>query len=258
MNLLMPIMSMMQDVGSPPNGGESVPFSAVELLINAEAQGATADDFIDLSTAARTITRNSSDTRRSSSAGVPVYGSYGIELAAASGRTDFTVGAAADWTFLHDATDKWTIDFRLDPADFSTTRVLFDTSGGTTTNAGIYVQYNSSRVILVQMYRAVNSSFVINGSFTALDNNTNYRHLRLNCDLSLASANMELFENGVSKGTLNKTANAPSSADPPYPFRFGGHGPSGGSPLRGSIDELRIVKGYALPALLQDTAWPTS
>jgi hypothetical protein len=244
-------------LGAGGGGAVDPPFAAVQLLINAETAGATSSDFIDVSTAGRTITRNSSATVRDAAAAV--FGSFGIEADVSGGRSDFTVGSAADWTFLHDGTDKWTLDIQADFADFSVTRVLLDTAGGTTANSGIYVQVDTSRVVLVQIYRGDSVNTVINGSFTALNNHTNPRHLRLTCNLALGSANMALFEDGNGRGTLNKSAHAPSAGSPAYPLRFFGYGPSGGDPMRGGFDEIRIAKGYTLDGSeVQAAPWPTS
>lgn len=256
MHLLMPIMSMMKDSGPPPNGGESVPFSAVELLINAEAQGATADDFIDISTATRTITRNNATTVRSNA--VPVFGSYGISMPATPGRVDFSVGSAADWKFLHDGTVTWTIDLWWDPADFAVARNLVYTGGHTTVNIGLDIEVSTARKVFFGITRGVNGQTVVAGEFaTALANNTNPRHLRFTYDHSLGSANAKGYENGSSLGSLTKTGNAPSTSNPTTTLHMFGYS-NGTLPGRGGADEVRIVKGYALPALLQDTAWPTS
>lgn len=235
-----------------------VPFSAVELLVNAETAGATADDFLDASSFARTITRNSASTIRSNAAGVPAFGSWGIQYAASS-RSDWTVGAAADWKFLHDGATKWTIDMQVDPTSFAATMTLFDDAGGTTTNAGIYCAINTSRQVVLQIYRASAGTFWLTGTFgTALDNNTNLRHLRLSCDPTLASNNVTLYENGASRGSLTKSGSSASSNNPLSGLRFGGFAAAGNDPFRGSMDEVRVAKGYALGGANQTAAWPTS
>lgn len=241
------------------SGGESVPFAAVELLINAETAGATADDFIDASSNARTITSNSADTKRR--LGGQKWGTHSVGAVSLS-RTDFTVGSAADWKFLHDGTEKWTLDIWLDRADTNATaRILFDTSGGTTTNSGLFCGIDSTGAKLrVQMYRAVSDSYVINGTFaTALTGGTDYAFLRLVYDPTLGSEQLKLFENGAARGSLSETGNAHSSANPAYPLRFFGLGPSGSQPLRGFADDIRVVKGYALDgSYVPSAAFPTS
>jgi hypothetical protein len=235
------------------------PYGAIELLINAETAGASAGAFVDVSRHRRAITVNSVQTERSSAVGVARFGGYGVVAAADPGRTDFDVGTASDWAFLHDGLDKWTIDLQLDFADFNLPRTILDTGGGTTLGVGIWIGVNTARQVLVQVYRGVNSSYVINGAFSALNNHTDYRHLRITCDLSPASDNVALFEDGAARGTLSKTGNAPSTAAPSFALKFFGFGASGANPFRGSADDLRITRGYVLDgAQVQDAAWPTS
>jgi hypothetical protein len=235
-----------------------VPFSAVELLVNAETAGATADDFLDASSFARTITRNSASTIRSNGAGIPAFGSWGISYAASS-RSDWIVGAVADWKFLHDGSTKWTIDMQVDPTNFAGTMTLFDTGGGTTTNAGIYCAINTSRQVVLQIYRASAGTFWLTGTFgTALDNNNNLRHIRIACDPTLGSNNATLYENGSSRGALSKSGSSASASNPAFALRFGGFASAGTDPFRGSMDEVRVSKGYTLAGANQSAAWPTS
>lgn len=238
---------------------QHVPFSEVQLLVNAETAGATADDFLDVSSFARTITRNSASTVRSNAGGIPAFGSWGISYAAAA-RSDWIVGANTDFKFLHDGATKWTIDMQVDPTSFAATMTLFDNAGGTSTNAGIYCAVNTSRQVVLQIYRASAGTFWLNGTFgTALDNHTNRRHIRITCDPALGSSNAILYEDGVNKGSISKTGSAASSNNALSGMRFGGFSASGTDPFRGSMDECRIVSGRALlPGANQAAAWPTS
>lgn len=234
------------------------PYGAVELLINAETAGASASHFVDVSRHRRAIAVNSVLTTRSNGVGVARFGGFGIEAASLS-RTDFDVGVPSDWTFLHNGLDKWTLDLQIDFAGFSIARTILDTAGGTTVNAGIWIGVNTARQVLVQVYRGVNASYVVNGAFAALSNHTDYRHLRITCDLSLASDNVSLFEDGVALGTISKTGAAPSTAAPALALKFFGTGGTGADPFRGSADELRITRGYVLNgAEVQSQPWPTA
>lgn len=251
-------MNNLPGIVAKRRSNQTVPFANVELLVNAETAGATADDFLDASSFARTITRNSASTIRSNGAGIPVFGSWGISYAASS-RSDWIVGANTDFKFLHDGATKWTIDMQIDPTSFAATMTLFDNAGGTTSNAGIYCAINTSRQVLLQIYRASAGSNWLNGTFpTALDNNTNVRHLRITCDPALGSSNAILYENGASRGAISKTGLASSSNNSLSGMRFGGFAAAGNEPFRGSMDEIRIVQGFALAGANQSAAWPTS
>ena len=250
---------------SSGGGGGSdseVPFSAVQLLVNAEIDVSPSIDFFDVSSFLKPITRNSVDTYRD--AAVAVYGNYGITMGAAAGRVDWIAGAVADWKFLHDGTDKWTIDFQWDPANISTLQCLFDTGGGTSANAGIFMDISAARVPTFQIYNASGNinTCPLNGTFQALANDTNPRHIRLSYDpdpVGSPSENAKLWERGIWKGAIQRKTNiAPSSANPAFALRFGGFGSSGLEPSRCSMDEIRVVKGYALDGTNQSSAWPTS
>jgi hypothetical protein len=241
---------------------ESVTFSDVQLLVNAETQGATSADFIDASSFARTITRHGGvRVIRDNSAGVPKFGSWGVTTGDSSARNDWSVGAAADWKFLHDGTTPWTLDFWADLASIGATQTLIDTTQGSSNNSGIYIGYTTGGAFTVLLTRSVNSSYVVNGTTSGTISPTGavQHFIRITYDHSLGSANMKFFANGSSLGSLNKTANAPNTGNPSTALRFFGFSTSGLEPMVTSMDEIRVVNGYALSGTyVPSAAFPTS
>lgn len=150
---------------------------------------------------------------------------------------------ASDWKFLHDGT-KWTIELWIKALNFSTNHV-FASTAATTGVSGTLVTLLTSRLINVQIYRGVLTSYVINGSFaTAFPNDTYWHHVELSLDMSLASDNCKCFVDGVSIGSLSKTANPVSASNPAFPLHIGAYAysPVGDNTSTMYIDDYVITK----------------
>lgn len=251
--------------GGGGSSGTAPTFANVLLLVNAETQGATADDFIDVSSAARTITRAGSNVKRATSAvgggadEIQKFGTYGISHSGVASNNHWTVGAAGNFNSLHNGSN-WTIDLWCDWSGDAGDMVWFDSAGGTTVNTGIILyKPASATTMLCQIYRGVSSSFVVNGSSATGYMVTTYSHYRITYDHSLGSANLKFFRGGTAFGTADKTANAPSASNSTYALRAAGLQTDGSLHFRGSLDDVRIVKDEVLPGSEVITApWPTS
>lgn len=154
-----------------------------------------------------------------------------------------TCAAAADWTQLHTSSAKWTFEAWVKPDNWTGAKSLFSTNEGASANHGVYCGIDAStRTVNLQVTRGVGSSFVINGSFSgAFPNDSNWHHVAITYDYSLSSGNATLWIDGVASGTLNKTANAPSSSTATAAFKIGGFATTGD--YAGYIDDLRVTLG---------------
>lgn len=168
----------------------------------------------------------------------------GASLDAVAAGKYITVGGSSDWTFMHLANAVWTWEgFVKSPGSFGADATLFSTSNGASLNAGTYSAVTgATRKVGLQIFRAVSSSFVINGDFpTALPADTNWHHIAITYDHSLASNNAELWVDGVSHGTLSKTANAPTAAAATAPLKISGWSTNGDG--KAYFDEIRVTNG---------------
>jgi hypothetical protein len=228
------------------------PFSPVDLRASHQAADSTvlllhgngtngSTTFTDSSGLSKTVTGFGNAQLSTSS---PKFGSAAIVL---DGTGDYlSVGAAADWKFLHDGT-KWTLQLWFKAASFASAQAIIDTAAGTTSNAGIYLAIDTSRQIFVQIYRAVSSSYIINGTLTgsSIPNDGAYHHLEITFDHSLASNNFVAYIDGVSAGALTKSGDAPSSAEPGFLLNIG-RSNGGTAHMNGTIDDFEIRSGEIL------------
>ena len=164
------------------------------------------------------------------------------------GTTDyFTVGDTSDFKFLHGAEDttgfKWTIEGWYKSLDFSAHQMIFSSYAGGSAEQGLYVAINSTKQIWMAITRGVGSSYVVNGGFPVyFPNDNEWHHLAITYDQSLVSANAELFIDGKSAGTIDKTGNAPSTANSNEVLTIGALAGAGSTEFTGDIDEVRIHK----------------
>lgn len=220
--------------GSVPSDSD---FADVELLMHCDGTNGSST-FTDSGPDARTITRSGNAQISTANS---KFGGASMLL---DGTGDYvSIGAAADWTWMHATNAKWTLEMQLRLATFSQPHALFSTAEGTTGHIGVFAYVNTDRSISVQIVRGVLGTYVVNALYPAgsYPNDTaDFHQLSICWDHSLASANLELFIDAVSLGTVNKTANAPSGAEPTKTLRIGSYNISG-EDLNGNIDEVRIT-----------------
>lgn len=152
-------------------------------------------------------------------------------------------GTQSNWSFLHNTTAKWTIEFWIFPAQGGTTFTIFDTANGTTANAGILIQMLASNKIGIQMFYGSVGNYILNLSTVATNslNIGSWNHVALTYDASLGSNNLTFYINGISSGTFSKTTNTPSNNAPFYPFSI--------APTEislGYLSNVRVLSGIIL------------
>lgn len=152
-------------------------------------------------------------------------------------------GTQSNWTFLHNQTAKWTIEFWIFPSQGGTAFTIFDTANATTANAGIYINMLTSNKIAIQMLYGSAGNYILNTSVVATNslNIGSWNHVALTYDASLGSNNLTFYINGISSGSFSKTANTPSALAPFYPFSIG---PTEIS--LGYLSNVRVVSGSIL------------
>ncbi len=152
-----------------------------------------------------------------------------------------TVQNAAYWKFLHTTNARWTIDMWLKLADFAADRMIINTAAGSSAEIGIYLFLRTSRALEFAIVNGSSGQPVITqASLFTYPNSTDWNHIAITCDLSLASANVKGAINGVFGAALNKTGYAPSASDPTYTFVYGTVAGIGTDGLYGWTDRLRV------------------
>ena len=223
--------------GSPNelNAAVSDPeYSNVRLLLHCDGAN-TSTSFPDASTQIYTVTANG-DAQVSTAQSV-----FGGASAVFDGTGDYLVaGVNTDWSWMHQANAKWTIEARTKITNFTARRTLFNTSSSGGSSAGIWLRVDTDRTIKLDIFRAVFTTFVVTGSFSTLyPNDSNWHALAVQWDYTLGSANATLFIDGVASGTLNRGNTA--TTDPAYEaLRIGGFTTTG--EMLGYMDEIRITK----------------
>jgi len=126
------------------------------------------------------------------------------------------------FNFMHNTTAKFTffLWYKKTTGEPDDLYCLFTNNNGTSTNRGIFIAEDDrssvprSRNIYFFITRGVASSPVIEkAQDNTSPNDTNWNCLAITYDQSLGSSNAQLFVNGSSAWTANKTANTPSNSD---------------------------------------------
>jgi hypothetical protein len=219
-------------------GGGYPPFTDVDLLLHCDTA-----TFPDSSLNARSTTP---------------LGGLGISTASKFGagagsynqnNTRLQVGAADDWTYLHNPTALWTFEAWVFNVDAGSNPVVFATSFGNS-QRGVQLRVGTSNQVLFEINRGVSSSPVLSGSTaTNLITPNVWHHLAVCCDLNEASNNVFIFVNGIRRATLSKIAGrTPSSSAPSSTLTIGGATflDPGTAVWLGRIDEIRITKNQRL------------
>lgn len=179
------------------------------------------------------------------------YGSSGgRECAIFDGGNDNvgSIGASTAWSWMHGKDDpvafKWTIAFFIFRNNFSAPVVPFGNSNSDATHRGVTVYLDTSRTLYYSICRAVAAQPVINGSTAVVyPNDTNWHHIAITHDQSLASANGKFYLDGAYVGSLNKNVHAPSTGDASYDLRIGSGTSSGGAAslfVNGGMNQVRV------------------
>ena len=202
-------------------------------------------DGADLSTV---FTDSSSHLWADTKLGSPVVSTTFSKFGGASirfpGGAQVILAPSTNWSWMHQLNGKWTWELFASFDSFAAERTLFSTSNGSTGDAGIYCGITPSRQIDFQMYRSINSTFVINNaSGIVIPNDTAFHHIAIVCDLSLATGNLLEFVDGTLVATFNKTADAPTSNPATSSLKIGGYSTVGS--YVGYMDEIRITKDVA-------------
>lgn len=232
-------------------------FADVQLLAHFDG----ADDgtvFTDHSSFGRTLaaTTGSPVTKT----GTKKFGTASLRLA---GSQILGAGVASDWSWMHQVGAKWTWEGWCSFDSFAAERTLFSTSNGSTGDHGVYACVTTSRYLQIFIFRGVASTFVVNATFNGLavqiPNDTNFHHVAIQWDQSLASGNLTAYINGVLAGTANKTADAPSASAATAALKLGGFATTGS--YIGYMDDVRLTKDvirYAAPFTPRTSAFPNS
>jgi len=146
----------------------------------------------------------------------------------------FTVGNTSTFKFLHGALDTtgfvWTISWwmALDTPEPNSLYGLFSSCRGASTAVGVNIYYrddgaNTRRLDLMISTGAGAGTTVVTdySDDAAYPNDTNWHFCCITWDQSLANTNGIFYIDGTSKGTINKTANVPSTANANDALYFG-------------------------------------
>ena len=130
------------------------------------------------------------------------------------GSTNYvTVGTVSTFNFLHQVgtAGKWSIAVWLKFAAFASDRSILINDGSTSTNHGIHMYVNSSRVLI---FLLVGGVIICYGGITVtFPDNSDWHYLTVTYDQSLTSANVKFYLDGAASGSNTKTANTPSTSD---------------------------------------------
>jgi hypothetical protein len=224
--------------GSPSDPSDPF-FSNVRLLLHMDgANGSTT--FTDSSGTPKTVTHfgNAQISTEQSQFG----GASGLF----DGSGDYLqAGPASDWNFLHNGS-AWTAEGWFRFVNFNSEPSLF-TTAITTAQIGTMIYVNSSRQIVLSIFKGQDSITVIQGVTSGtIPNDGAFHHVAVCVDLAPATANALVFIDGFLAGLFNKSANAPISSNATNPLTMGAYADFlflGN--LNGNMDDLRITEGVA-------------
>lgn len=168
---------------------------------------------------------------------------YGTGSAVFDGTGDYlSAGVADDWTWMHLENAKWTFEAWVSVTSFAAPRMIFSTSNGSWSYVGVEIDIlATTRQVYFEVDRGVTSTFVLGGSFaTVWPNDSNFHHIAITYDNSLATDNATLYIDGIYSGSLSKTGYASGSGAAQTPARIGAIGTIGN--FLGYIDDMRITK----------------
>lgn len=211
-------------------------FASVVLLLHADGTNGSTT-FTDNSGAPLTVTANGNAQLSTTDP------KFGTAAGLFDGTGDYLVaGAAADWTFLHNKSTAYTLEAWVQANNFSAERAIFDTTAGTTAQAGIYLSVNTTRGITFLMSRAVGGTNIVSAvAAAAYPNDTNWHHIAVVYDPALGSGHYKLFVDGVLTQSDNQTGSSANTSAPLQALQIGRF--AGGTVTwNGKKDDIRITK----------------
>jgi len=186
------------------------------LLPGNGTNGAQNNTFLDGSTNNFTITRNGNTTQGTFSPFSQTgWGNY------FGGSAALTAGSASDWAFMSNTTALWSVEMWVYPTTSGSQTVFLDTNAGASASIGVNIYKTTSNAVGIIITRGVSGSVVINSSSTGTLTTNAWNYVLITYDQSLASGNLNIYINGGSAETFNKTANTPSSSNPTYTLNIG-------------------------------------
>jgi hypothetical protein len=172
------------------------------------------------------------------------------------------IGTTSSFNFMHNSTAAFTFECWVYPTVLPTsgtpTRLLFaNQQSSGEIGVTVSLEYSGGNVYVnLFIARGVAGAWVINANSTSTIAANTWTHIAITYDQSLASANAKFYINGVSAGTGNKTANAPSSSNATYAAQIGAFPSLSGYDFAGYISGLRIIN--SVQSISLPTAPPTA
>ena len=170
---------------------------------------------------------------------------YGTGSAAFDGDRDYlTVGVVSDWTFLHNYTIPWTIEFWIKVTSLggaATEPQILNTIGGSFISY-ISIALSSSRNVILTIKGSSGGDIANATSTSTIPDDGNWHFVTVTQNPSLPSNQFAIFIDGISSGTFTKINNFPSTLDPQSTLTIGAYqNISGFGNFNGFIDDLRIT-----------------
>lgn len=155
---------------------------------------------------------------------------------------------AANWAFLNN-TGGSTYFFVIVCDASAAYRLLYDTSGTSSSYVGNYLYVTSSDTLQIVVFRGVGGTNAVNQitTQTATDGTASYWSFLSDPNNGTASNRMKIWKNGANPINTNASSDAPSNSNPQYPLNLGGQNTLSES-FNGLICEVIFYSG-----LLSDT-----
>jgi hypothetical protein len=222
----------------------TVPTAPLTAVTNTQLLICQSNRFVDNSANAYAITITGTPSVQAFSPFAPTA-AYSASTNGGSGYFDgtgdyLTVGTAADWTFLHNTTAAWTMEFWVYNTTTGSATTLLDTNASTTGSTGVTVQKTASEFINVFITYSSAGNNIVNGTSNITLKANAWNHVFISYNQSLANTNLVFYINGAAAGTANKTANTPSSGNPANALSIATYGAGAGQFFPGYIGSLRI------------------
>lgn len=160
--------------------------------------------------------------------------------------------------FLHqlgqnETSDKWSISFwyRFKYGYPPTNNCIFDNLGNNTSQNGIDIWFRggtSYKRMYVEVGNGSGVSFTV-GGYTltgSIPDDSLWHYVVITCDLSLASANLNIYLDGVLIKSIDKSAQTPSTATARYTPKAGSWANSASNFLDGNIHDFCIRTGVCI------------
>jgi len=161
------------------------------------------------------------------------------------------IGGTSSFNALHvlGTSGKWSVRFRYKWINRTLTSMVFS-NFYLSSQVGCEIGFSSARKMYVRIGRGVSGQMIMDGvSTTAVPDDSNWHEYLVTYDQSLASANCNMYCDGVSLGTASKSAYTPSTANATNAARIG-MSLDGTSYFNGYLDEFLVVKDLILDSAI--------